>query len=156
MIPELNKCVLVCANCHRELHNEIEGKKIDIDSFSKRVEKYQRMHNFKIDKQELEEIVANKSILAIAEIFGVTKNTVIKKCINLGIKIPHNKTTRLTSRKFDISKEELQQLVWEMPTERIAEKYGVSDVAIAKRCKKLGIEKPGRGYWAKKRSVVSQ
>ncbi|MEA3349867.1 MAG: hypothetical protein U9Q82_04525 [Chloroflexota bacterium] len=52
-------------------------------------------------------------------------------------------------RKFDISKEELAQLVWEFPKTKIAEWYGVSDKAIAKRCKIFGIESPGRGYWRK-------
>ena len=36
-----------------------------------------------------------------------------------------------------------------MSTVRVAKLLGVSDVAIAKRCKLLGIEKPPRGYWAK-------
>jgi len=29
----------------------------------------------------------------------------------------------------------------------LAKKFGVSDAAIAKQCKKLGIKKPPRGYW---------
>lgn len=53
------------------------------------------------------------------------------------------------SRNFDIPKEELSSLVWELPTTKIASMYGVSDVAVAKRCKKFGISKPPRGYWAK-------
>ena len=52
-------------------------------------------------------------------------------------------------RKFEIPKEELEELVWSMSTVRVAKLLGVSDVAIAKRCKLLGIEKPPRGYWAK-------
>ena len=52
-------------------------------------------------------------------------------------------------QKFDISKEELAKLVWQVPKTTIAAWYGVSDKAIAKRCKKYGIESPGRGYWAK-------
>jgi predicted transcriptional regulator len=47
---------------------------------------------------------------------------------------------------------ELKKLVWELPTSHIARKLGVSDVAVSKRCKKYGIEKPPRGYWAKKRA----
>jgi len=46
----------------------------------------------------------------------------------------------------------LEKLVWEMPSERVAEKYGVSGRLITKRCRQLGIEKPPRGYWAKLRS----
>jgi len=45
--------------------------------------------------------------------------------------------------------DELKKLVWEMPTTKVAELFGVSDVAVGKRCKKYGIKKPPRGYWAK-------
>ena len=37
-----------------------------------------------------------------------------------------------------------------MPTSQVAKIFNVSDKAIEKRCKKFGIEKPPRGYWAKK------
>jgi len=50
------------------------------------------------------------------------------------------------------SKEELEKLVWEKPTLQLAKDFGVSDKAIEKWCKKYGIEKPPRGYWAKKRA----
>lgn len=51
-----------------------------------------------------------------------------------------------------ISKEDLHDLVWGKPTVHVAKDLGVSDVAVAKLCKKLGVDKPPRGYWAKKRS----
>lgn len=51
--------------------------------------------------------------------------------------------------KFEIDPQELEALVWEMPTTKVAELLGVSDVAVAKRCKKYNISKPPRGYWAK-------
>lgn len=54
------------------------------------------------------------------------------------------------NRKFDIEKDELSSLVWEYPTTHIASIFGVSDKAIEKRCKKFGISKPKRGYWAKR------
>lgn len=40
-------------------------------------------------------------------------------------------------------------MVWKMSTVKVAHHYGVSDKAVEKRCKKYGIEKPPRGYWAK-------
>lgn len=52
-------------------------------------------------------------------------------------------------RKFNISKEELEKLLWEIPTTKIAQIYGVSDKAIDKRSKIFGLSKPPRGYWAK-------
>jgi hypothetical protein len=65
-------------------------------------------------------------------------------CSRKCYKISCNKTLRPT-------KEELSTLVWQHPTSRLAEHFGVSDNAVAKWCKKYGIDKPGRGYWQKKR-----
>lgn len=58
-------------------------------------------------------------------------------------------------RRFQIDERRLRRLVWEKPLTAIAAELGVSDVAVAKRCKKLGIERPGRGYWAKQRTSSS-
>ena len=59
--------------------------------------------------------------------------------------------SRIKSRKAPRpAKEDLQKLLWEIPTIQIARRYNVSDNAIAKWAKSYGIEKPPRGYWAKK------
>jgi hypothetical protein len=47
-------------------------------------------------------------------------------------------------------RERLYNKVWAMPVRLAASEYGVSNVAIAKTCRKLHIPVPGRGYWAKK------
>lgn len=47
------------------------------------------------------------------------------------------------------SVEDMQRLVWEKSTVMLSKELGVSDVAIAKYCKKHNISKPARGYWAK-------
>ena len=52
-------------------------------------------------------------------------------------------------RKFEIDRQELQELVITMPMIALAKNLGVSDVAVAKRCKKLGVLRPPRGYWRK-------
>lgn len=57
------------------------------------------------------------------------------------------------SRHGSLTKEALQRLVWDKPTVHVARDFNVSDTAIAKLCKKLGVEKPPRGYWAKKASL---
>lgn len=49
----------------------------------------------------------------------------------------------------NISKDELERLVWTKPATTLAHEFGISDVAIAKRCKSLGISKPKPGFWAK-------
>jgi len=43
----------------------------------------------------------------------------------------------------------LKKLVWDVPMTLIAKNLGVSGKAVAKRCSKLGIKTPGRGYWTK-------
>jgi hypothetical protein len=47
-------------------------------------------------------------------------------------------------------REDLYERVWTVPIRKLAKQYGVSDVALAKSCRKLSIPLPGRGYWAKK------
>ena len=48
-----------------------------------------------------------------------------------------------------LSPQELKRLVWSMPTTRIAEQFGVSDSAVGKRCRGIGIKKPPPGFWAR-------
>ena len=52
-------------------------------------------------------------------------------------------------KRFDVTKERLNELLWKYPTTHIAKMFGVSDKAIEKRAKKLGLTKPPRGYWNK-------
>lgn len=51
-----------------------------------------------------------------------------------------------------LSDDELAKLVWEKPTLLIAKDFGISDVAIGKRCDAHGISKPPRGCWAKQKA----
>src|SRR2546422_5857191 len=50
-------------------------------------------------------------------------------------------------RRHDVRREELYAQVWSEPMVRLAKRYGVSDVALAKVCRKLDIPGPPRGYW---------
>lgn len=53
------------------------------------------------------------------------------------------------SRPKELTREELYEKVWSLPGTKLAKELGISDVAITKRCKKLNIPRPSRGYWAK-------
>lgn len=48
-----------------------------------------------------------------------------------------------------LSREDLYELAWSKPLRELAKDFGISDVALAKRCRRLGIPVPGRGYWAR-------
>lgn len=50
---------------------------------------------------------------------------------------------------FYYDREKLYEEVWAEPVQKVAQRYGVSDVAIAKTCRKMHIPVPGRGYWNK-------
>jgi hypothetical protein len=48
-----------------------------------------------------------------------------------------------------LSRADLYELVWSKPLAELAKDLGISDVGLAKRCRKLGVPVPGRGYWAR-------
>lgn len=48
-----------------------------------------------------------------------------------------------------ITRESLYEEVWTEPVSRVAPRYGISDVALGKVCRKYRIPLPPRGYWAK-------
>lgn len=46
-------------------------------------------------------------------------------------------------------RDKLYEEVWSEPVTAVAKRYGVSDVAIHKTCKRLQVPVPPRGYWAR-------
>jgi len=47
------------------------------------------------------------------------------------------------------NREQLYEDIWSLPMSRLAEKYGVSDRALAKACRKLHVPVPTMGHWNK-------
>jgi hypothetical protein len=141
---ELDQCKLMCSNCHKEEHEKI--RKVKLSTNTNLYKNLNIDEDFKFNNIELDSYIKTKNITKYCPI------------CNKEMKYPINKhcsyeCVALASRRFNPSKEELEKLVWEMPTLKVAEYYGVSDVAISKRCKKLGINKPPRGYWAKHQAI---
>ncbi len=52
-------------------------------------------------------------------------------------------------KAITLTREELYEKVWTQPVRTVAAQFHISDVALAKRCRKLDIPLPGLGYWAK-------
>jgi hypothetical protein len=48
-----------------------------------------------------------------------------------------------------LSRSKLYELVWTKPVTELARDFGISDVALAKRCRAINIPLPPRGYWAR-------
>jgi hypothetical protein len=59
-------------------------------------------------------------------------------------------TRRKQADSVVIKREDLYKEVWLIPILQLARKYDISDVALAKICKKMCIPRPPRGYWAKR------
>ena len=49
-----------------------------------------------------------------------------------------------------LTREELHRLVWESPGTHLAKRFGISDVALAKICRRLDVPRPPPGWWARK------
>lgn len=49
-----------------------------------------------------------------------------------------------------ITPEELHALVWAEPMRKLAERFGISDVALKKQCCRMHVPVPPRGHWARK------
>lgn len=117
---ELDKCILVCSNCHAEIH-------------------FGMYQPAELLRQKL--LKLTKQCPICLESFE-TKNDDQKFC--------GSKCQGIAQRKIERpSKEELGKMLWEIPTVRIAEIYGITDKAVEKWAKEYELSKPPRGYWAK-------
>ena len=65
-------------------------------------------------------------------------------------------TTKAVAQEYSLSKDKLINIydretlyeeIWSEPITKVAQRYGVSDVAIHKICKAMDIPKPPAGYW---------
>lgn len=134
LIEEINKCCVLCSNHHRMFHSGLTLNK-----------------NFVLCCEDLEDI--KNKFKKLKPVFGFTEK-IIRKRKNFTPKIKAKKQIVVKYKAQWPTKDELKILVWEKPTSQIARELGVSDNAVAKMCKKHGIEKPARGYWAKKYAVL--
>src|ERR1700728_4294097 len=55
----------------------------------------------------------------------------------------------MTQTRIRLTRAELYEKVWTTPVRTIAQEFGMSDVGLAKICRKHGIPIPPLGYWRK-------
>ena len=58
----------------------------------------------------------------------------------------------MSRERICLKRDELYEQVWSQPIIELAKQYGLSDVGLAKICRKLKVPLPGRGYWAKRKA----
>lgn len=132
VLDEFEKCDLLCMNCHGE-HHDSETSKEYKDYVMKLLES--KIH----------------ACLNCGCEFKV-KASVMKKDWGKYCSVKCASFDRRRAKRP--SKEELEKMIWEIPTTKIAENFGVSDKAIEKWCKSYMISKPPRGYWTSKKSTI--
>jgi hypothetical protein len=55
----------------------------------------------------------------------------------------------MSADSLTLFRQDLYELVWSKPIVELALDFGISNVALAKRLRRLRIRVPGRGYWAR-------
>ena len=122
---EVCKCVLVCSNCHRLIHNGFldnpEQSDFNMDYYDWELTNYRQVN------MELQPIDINLDL-----------------CPNCGnVKSPESKLcmccSRESQRKLHISREELKLLIRQMTFVDIGKKFGVSDNTVRNKCKSYGL-----------------
>lgn len=144
LVEEINKCLLLCANCHREFHAGV----LDINHLQVPIITTEELNNYLSFRLQRGLINAEqnrpkrekaKYYCSCGELKSDKRSKDCQKCHGMGkiIKIP-------------ISKEELSKIVWEKPIPQIAKDLNVCVMTVDKWCNELDINKPGRGFWSSK------
>lgn len=126
---ELDKCVLLCANCHVEVeYGDTELGDVEIK---------QSLSEDYIKPKEVNCSMCGKAC------WKYSKSFICAEC--------KRHMPKPECRKVEWpTKEELIKQVWEKSFTKLAKDYGVSDKTISKWCDFYNIPKPPLGYWARK------
>ena len=146
---EADKCILICSNCHREIHYKEKLKELENkhnEEKNKETSFFQRNKTIRKTKSYIENTIQTESVLNDIK-NGLTKKEISKK-YNIGLttlkrflmknNIVYNesqvsKLKDLTIDKFITDFNEIKSF------SGVAKLYGVSDKAIQKWCMKVGL-----------------
>src|SRR3989304_3715302 len=65
------------------------------------------------------------------------------------ILVLHLEKATMHEKNRTVTREELYDLVWSKPMSLLAKEFEISDVGLAKICKRMEIPRPPRGDWQK-------
>lgn len=118
---EIQKCILVCANCHREIHAGL------------------------IDNNELQSSYNSERAAEITQKVEDLKTHKLYYCNTCGIEVSQREhycptCAAILRRKVERpQREELKKLIRSLPFTQIAANFGVTDNAIRKWCKSMNL-----------------
>ncbi len=157
---ELDKCDLLCSNCHRKKHNTFNGVDITANIRPRSKPIFVTCHHCKVVFQRAPNKIKGKKLLFCSvkcrheyqkQIASVGVCRVCGSRLKKKGMINCSKQCALLNR-YRISwpsDEELSKLVWQSTLTELSCKLGVSDKAIKKRCDKRGIGTPPQGWFLK-------
>lgn len=123
IVDEINKCVVICANCHRLLHY----KELVLDNISNVNETYESFNQYLIECGN-KHVVNSKPSKSIKQynlcICGYKKHATAKLCSDC-----HKLTLRVVDRPSSI---ELEELLSKYNYTKVGKMFGVSDNTIRK------------------------
>jgi len=153
---EVEKCILLCSNCHRIEHSDYDNtrviqvnkdkydkdksaKKLNVSSVKNKTIISDGANNFEIsiEDEDLRRLVETESVGKISNKYNISSYAIIKACKVKNIDIPNKYGLQ---EKFIVSREELEAMVKTKSISQIGRDFGVSDNAIRKRCKRLNID----------------
>lgn len=133
--PELDKCDLLCSNCHHEEHEKLANAR------------YEEL--LCLARTEVPERLEAEFVDTACSTCGIPLKR-LKSEIRYGRAFcSHDCASKKREKVIWPEKEELERMVWARPVTTVAVELGVSGAAVAKRCKRLGIGTPGPGHWNK-------
>jgi hypothetical protein len=127
IVKELKKCILVCSNCHAEIHYGVRSVTESMKQFDSAYEVFK--NEFLIDENG-ERLIDNCSICGRDKFINF--NFCSLKCASI--------YATKVNVQFDWSNIDLKTLSKEMSTLAIAKKLGVCYTTVVKRQKKLNIK----------------
>lgn len=146
---------ILCPNCHSQTvtygsrNSTVAGYRRSIVDDDNHLVQFSGMQE-PCSLGELKQLITSNTVDSVCAKLGITKRKeLVSFCRSLKLTV----LVRKQSKKFSVTRTDLEQLLVDMPMTSIAKMFGVSNTAIKKRCISLGIElQPMRGVWSKRRS----